>query len=435
MRHGTAPFWLAVRSSRTLVVAIAIVGVGSFVSTNQVWPGVYLWQNRTSAWISSLTIVIPLVSALAAWDGTAIRSANLRWQWRHSRDGGVRAVVLLLAANVSVGVLVFAAIGIVTHLPIGVAGVPPGGPVWIWALCGAVAVMAASAVGILIGLAVPYFLTVVLTPVAVYVACAFVFLQGSLTSTGRAMLSPTFQQIVEPFYALNVGLFAAQALWLTALLLLGCSLCLVVVVRDTSWPPVVAAGTTIVAVITGGLLAQRTDQPTVLVQAHPFVCEGEKPLLCLTADYEPVRDSVEQALTTLSRRVSGTPFSFEKVELRPRGVLGSASRGAVSLHMDDQADGWQQRDSLELLQGALDPSSPASICSDTPGVQPDRSYSNATAVVLAWASGDGSLLLGDPSLEKGRDRLAALTPKTRSAFLHDNLDRLCAGTLRVGDIP
>ena len=95
MRHGTAPFWLAVRSSRTLVVAIAIVGVGSFVSTNQVWPGVYLWQNRTSAWISSLTIVIPLVSALAAWDGTAIRSANLRWQWRHSRDGGVRAVMLL----------------------------------------------------------------------------------------------------------------------------------------------------------------------------------------------------------------------------------------------------------------------------------------------------------------------------------------------------
>lgn len=432
-------FWrmafLEATSSRLLVAGLPVVGIGLIFAFNQVWPGLFLWQNRSSAVISSLTIVDPLVAALAAWDGLRIRTAGRRWMWRQSHDGGRRAIGTLLVAQAGLTVGIFVAVALGTHLPVGVPGVPPGGPVWIWLVSGAVSTLVAAGLGLVLGLAVPFFPTVVVVPGVVYGAGAIVFLQGAQVSSSRAALSPTYQQVLEPFYVVDSTFFALQGLWFGALLLVTTALCFAAVLRRTPVPAACTAAALVVASVTGLTVGGGHDQPSILVQAQPFRCAGSSPKLCVTADFEPARASIRDALEPAFARLRVTPLAFDRVELRPRGVLGEATLGAVALHLDDESAGWQDRVVVELVQEMLDPANPRGVCTGVSVTHPQSLSVDAGAVVLAWASGDSSLLAGDDGLSAALTRFATLSPSDRGSFLAEHLDGLCSGSLALAALP
>lgn len=423
--------WLRIALLETRFSAVTralplLLAVGAVIVISSQTPGLYGWADRASTGIVALTVLVPLLAAFAALDGTRLRRHNLGAAWRGSVDRGARAVLALTAAQLVAASATFAAVALVAHLPIRGEGVPVGGPFFLWLTAGLAATWVATGLGLVAGVLVPFAVTVIAVPVVAYAFCGFLVVLYSTAVPPIGRLSPTFQTLLDPSYRLDLGFFAWQAAWFVSVasVLAGLSLCVIAPSSQRRWLATSAAMA--LAIVFGAAVVKSPHPVSSDVQAEPFVCEGSTPSLCLTPTFEPARDRIEPALVRARMRVADTPLVFDRVEVRPRGLNGDARDGAVALHVDDLGDGWAVRDITEMVSGILTPR--GSFCAEIAGARDGGEFDGLRAVVAAWAGGDDSLLAGNPDTLAAVEKLASLSREKRANWLASTRESVCEGS-------
>lgn len=330
--------------------------------------------------------------------------------------------------------MIVALVAVGAHLPLGVDGLPAGGPVVVWLVAGCAAGVLSAMLGALLGTVVPYLPTALVAPIAAYVGFALLFvLPNSSRGVGPSRLSPMYQKVVDPYYLLDWTPIAWQLVWFVAA---GLALGALIVFRVTGarTESALIMGATVAVALVAGLIVASDERDILLDRrAAPPRCEGTAPRLCLPGSYEPAREQISTVLVAARERVAGTALIFDLVDVSPRGYDSQPGSAAVPLHMDDLGDRWAARDVYELAGELL--GAGRGCCR---GVEVDPAadpFESARVVVRSWVAGDvtGRLSGFDDSEAGGIKRaLAAFTAMPRSeriSWLDDNREGVCSGLL------
>ncbi|BDZ48897.1 hypothetical protein GCM10025867_11380 [Frondihabitans sucicola] len=422
--------WLALRRSQFLAPSAVIALAGIALGRGETAPGFYEWRDRTAAVAAALTLALPLLSGVSAFAGARLRRSAAFALIRSAPDGGVRATLAFLAAAALLAVAAFTAMAVGIFIPWGSPGIPRGNPDWSWLVSSAVALVAATLVGYVVGILLPWWWSAPAACVVSYATGVVILVLGSAVTPTTPILSPLFVASLGPFFRLNDALFEARSAWFGGCALLATAVLLLSVARSRRAASVVAVfGAGLVAIGAIGVLGASTgislDRPSAALR-----CAGSHPQLCLNPAYEPERAALRAALLPVERRLDETPFAFDRVELTQRGVGGDSPAGTAALHVDDFTTDWQTRDLSEFVQSMLDSRGPGSACARSgPGEQ------NGSALVfIGWAVGSREIADSWEGGGAAYDRLNSLPPDAQKAWVTRGASELCAGEAPLSEL-
>jgi hypothetical protein len=159
-----------------------------------------------------------------------------------------------------------------------------------------------------------------------------------------------------------------------------------------------------------------------------WVCSGAAPQICLHPAFAPSRSALTEQFTAVQRRLGGTPFAFDRIEQRPRGVGSQPNSGtAVAFALDDP----EQTDYADAVVGlAANALTGGQQCTQT---APDAAGPSAQSisleqVVVAWAASDARVIPDDAVAQEHAGWFNALSAQARQAWLrrHAEAVRRCS---------
>jgi len=427
-------FWAEVRHSKGLLGFGVAVVVGWIIANGTLWSGLSIWSNASQAVVVSVLLTGPLFAGVASWDSSRFGRYGLRDHWRQAGDGG-RAAVLILASATSFWALAsYIVVGALLLVPVGFRATWSQ-PAWVWLASAGVALLVHVAAGFVAGLLFPSLITPPVAVVALYAADQFVFIGGAILNVRIPLLSWSFNQAQSPTFQPNLAIFASQLAWYLGILVI---LWTAAVICVTGWRRIFAMVVPVAVLLSAvGVITIFTnpDGPLVLKHQFSYACAGKAPTICVPPAYKLAAEDIRSAVQPVAKRLVGTPFQIDRVELTNRGYLGDPHSGAIAFHMDNMAPGWADQDVLEMAQGILTPQSgTGSICdegvaSTDPGVS--QSY---LAGVAAWIAGRPDFAAQTDGVATGSYKwIVHLTPESRSKWLTQHVQAICSNSLTAAD--
>ncbi|WP_162269025.1 hypothetical protein [Frondihabitans sp. PAMC 28766] len=376
---------------------------------------------------AAFTLVIPLFCGLAAFMGGRIRKSSYFLLIRCAPDGGVRATLAASASVVLVAgsMSVFVVSGIL--IPWGSLGVPAGHPDFSRLLSSVSSLTAGGLVGFVFGLLVPWWWAPPIACIGSYVfGVAVLVLGGGVTST-LPVLSPLYVASLGPYFDLNVSLFALRTTWFAAAGVAAVGIAVLIVARSRRVAAIISAsGSAILIVVGAGVICSPTG--VSLDRASGSLhCAGSGPELCLLPAYEPERVTISTALGPVERQLTATPFHFERVEVTQRGVSRVVTPGTVELHVDDFAQGWEQRDLGELVQSILDSRQSGAACRVLGPDDPLGYVYGPPLVFVGWAIDSRETADAWEGGGAAYDKLISMPRADQIAWVAGNTRNLCSG--------
>jgi hypothetical protein len=428
--------WLVARRSRVAFAVALTAAVGALLGRGSTAPGFYEWRDRTAAVAAAFTLALPLLCGITAFAGGRLRRSTVFTSLRCAADGGMRAVVAFLGSMCLLAAGVAAIVIVTVFVPASPLAVPKGHPDWSWLLSSVVALLAAGILGATAGIVLPWWWCPPAMCVLSYATGVVVLVLGGAVTPTTPVLSPLFVASLGPFFALNEGLFLLRSLWFAGVALAGIGVSAALTTRSGRFAAI--AGLTTGAILIGsglGIIGSAHGVSLDRVSA-PLRCAGTAPRLCLPPAFEPERGVIHDAVAPVARRVADTPFGFDRVELTERGPRVDLPDGAVELHIDDFAVGWIEADLGEMIQSMLDSRRPGALCSSIGPREPVGYVDGPPLVVIGWAIGSRETAEAWGGGRGGRayDRLEAMTPTARAAWVSGAIPDLCRGTAPVASL-
>jgi hypothetical protein len=416
-------FRIELRRGPGLIAAPLLLVIGLVAAREVVWSW-SLWTDISQGIAATVRLMGPAAAAVAA--GAALRSR------RHGTEAserlavrGPHAVVLAeLGAMLAWVIAVFAAL-VALFLTVGLQRAAWGGPSIPWLLQTAAGLAAHVVVGYVAGRLVP----MLLTPLAVGVAT---YLVGSmlLTKVDRwwYFLSLLNVQVWLPFDDLNNLALLAQGAWLVGVSALLVALAFRRAGGDRRPTAAFAAGGLALALTAA--LALRADPGGfwTLNTRTVFNCAGSAPQLCLHPAFESSRSALDARIRQVHDRLSGTPFSFDRVEHRPRGV-GSKPSGprAVAFGLDDPTQQNLSDSVVDVAANAFGANDACVLTSSPESVALQH-------VLVGWAAGSPVVFAPlEPSLEPSAEWFGGLPSAQQKQWLTAHRTAVSTCTLTTGD--
>ncbi len=353
------------RRTAPLLAVPVLTLLGAVAAWRALLPGVAYWDDAVAALFASVRVLGPASAALAAW--VALREHRLGHlrglSPRSPAVGPLLDLLLLGVITLSAFVVVSAIVAVKTLI-----SAQAGHPQVMGLLAGALTLLGYTVIGYLAGRLVPRLPTVA-------VAAAVTYLWGFLRpGSWTDLLPPPGVEHVRPFAGLRTELLAGQALWSLGLgTLLVSGYLLALTRRARLLVPLLASA----VLITGTTLWIRDQQRAALTpRAFEYACRQWPLTVCVHPALGSALPSLEDALTPLATRLSGTPGRFTRVEHRPDNAFPRPSHGVVYIHLRDLSPGYEHRAEQEIEISLLD----ARTCGD-PGHATGARYS---ALISAW---------------------------------------------------
>ncbi len=399
------------RRAAPLLAVPALALLGAIAAWRALLPGVAYWDDAVAALFTSVRFLGPASAALAAW--VALREHRLDYlrglSPRSPAVGPLVDLMLLGVITLSAYCVVAAIVAVKTLI-----NVQAGHPQFMGLLAGALTLLVYTVIGYLGGRILPRLATVV-------AAAAITYVWGvARPGTWTYLLPPPGVEHIRPFAGLRTELLTGQALWsvgLGALLITGY---LWALTRQARFAVPVLAATALVAGTTLWIHAQQRTPLTP--RAFEYSCRQFPLTVCVHPALRGALPSLEDALTPLATRLSGTPGRFSRVEHRPETDFPRPAHGVVYIHLRDLSPGYEHRAEQEVEISLLD----ARTCGDPRHALGAR-YS---ALVSAWLLDEAPPRLVDQTAARDFGRWSEAE---RRLWLRPHYARYHACTLRGKD--
>jgi hypothetical protein len=365
------------RTAPLLAIPILTL-LGAVTAWRALLPGVAYWDDAVAALFASVRVLGPATAALAAW--VALREHRLGYlrglSPRSPALGPLLDLLLLGVIALSAYTVVSGIVAVKTLI-----NAQAGHPQVMGLIAGALTLLGYTVIGYLAGRLVPRLPTVA-------VAAVLTYLWGlARPGTWTDLLPPPGVEHIRPFAGLRTALLTAQALWslgLGTLLVTGYLLALTR--RARLLAPLLASA----ALLTGATLWIHGQQRAPLTsRAFEYSCRQWPLTVCVHPAFSTALPSLEDALTPLATRLSGTPGRFTRVEHRPDNSFPPPAHGVVYIHLRDLSPGYAHRAEQEIEISLLD----ARTCADPRHALGAR-YS---ALISAWLLDEAPPRLVDPA--------------------------------------
>jgi succinate dehydrogenase hydrophobic anchor subunit len=336
---------LRIDARRTsLILAVPVLAlIGTVAAWRALLPGVAYWDDAIAALFSAIGLLGPASAAFAAWIGMRERRLDyLRGMAPRSPALGPLIDLLLLGA-VTTGAFAIVSAVVATRTMIHLGA---GHPKVSGLLAGTGALLVYTIIGYIAGRTLPHLLTVAGVALVTY-------LWGTLRpATWYGLLPPPDIGHVRLFAALRNELLASEAVWsfgLAALLVSG--YLLVLTRRRWLALPLVAAAA-VTACSTAWIHGQQ--HAPVVPRFLAYACRQWPLTVCVHPALRTALPTLENALTPLATRLSGTPGRFFRVEHRPDYDRTRPGHGIAYIHLRDLSPGFEHRAEREINLSLLD---------------------------------------------------------------------------------
>ena len=466
--------WLDVKGCQGIYVLPVMVGLGlTFASTNLFESGVVLWKTMNFATVQSYMYIAPVTAGLAAWTGSRDRRRHVDEFIESAPGNRLVRDLAVLAATAGWGVLAYAIVA-ACYTALAFRRATWGGFDADLALTGALGIVLAGAIGVLIGRHVPGRCSTLL---AVAVTYATAFLDDILGFFDLFVRTPELTPMDLAWRA-GTDIYRQSpddhvvdgVVWLTGLVVL--VVALMALARRRLIVGSLLAAAAVAMAWSGGSALMTATQPMfddrVAVPYEP-TCAIEAGIeVCIHPAYEPLLDDTMQIVTGMIGPVAGLDgvrtlwlHGEGPNEMRPdaaevqfrwlRGFNPAVSIAEDLFPIERTMEG-DSRPASQLVilywlaerAGIGEPSgwsrddvfangNPAEWAFGYPSEAPQTRQESEHAY---WFEIDEAVLAASQAeIEAAVNRFAALAPDAQRAWLEQNWDALRAGALTLDDLP
>lgn len=472
LRSFVRLFWLDVKGSQGVFLLPVMVGLGLYASANLFEDGVVLWKMMNFAAVQSYTFIAPVTAGLAAWTASRDRRRNMEMAIASAPGNPFTRDLSILAATAGWGVLGYALVA-ACYASLALRRATWGGFDADLVATGALGVVLAAALGVLVGRHVPGRFAPLL---AIGLAYGAVFLGDILRFFGFFVRLP---ELAPMDYAWRAGqdiyrqppddLVFEGILWLAGLI--GVAVAVMAMARRRVIVGSVL-GVSAVAMATVGASALMTSGPMfdeLVPVAYEPACATEDTIeVCVHPAFEPLLDDTLRIVDGMAAPLVGldgvrTQWTHGEGpnEMRPNapdvqfrrlrgynpavdvandlfpivltmeGENRPASQLAILYWLADRAgigmpSGWSGGDVFAI--GNPDEWA-FGYPSEVPQVRHEDEYS------IRFEIDEAALAASQAEIEAAADRFATLPEVDQRAWLEANWDALRAGKLTLDEWP
>ncbi|MGH3715241.1 MAG: hypothetical protein ACRDT4_17525 [Micromonosporaceae bacterium] len=364
------------RRSAALVALPLLFVVPAAAAFSTLWSGFSVWDNATSAVVTSVFLAGPLAAGLAAWAASRERRRRTGYLRLLGARHPLAGPVMELAAALAWSVVAYLAVAVAVFTKTATGGATWGGPNWLWVATGGAGLVLHVIAGYVTGRAVPR----PWWPPTVTIL-AYVFAGWNLSQWGEwwYFLSPVTVAEADVFHQLNTTLLAGQLAWYAGLATAIAALWMLLPTgRRLPSATFLVAGLALTGL--GATTVVQQDQRFYTQQAgFSYQCTSTQPQVCVHPAFASELPALRRGFLALHERVAGTPADFSRVEQRQAPGDGGFTisylpSGAGNAHVAVE----------EYLWATIKPRE----C-PPPGVTDERAsdYSFHQRMVFAWLSG------------------------------------------------
>ena len=405
---------------------LLILGVAAARNVVSSWT---LWNNFSQGIAASLQLMGPAAAAVSAAAGLRARRNGTRDTEQLSARGPQSVIFAELTALL-VWILATLVVLAATLAALTALHAEWGRPSLSWLLETFAALAGHVVLGYVAGRLLPYMLTPLVVAGLVYLANAVLLARPDRWSYFLSLLNV---QLWLPFDSLNSRALLWQTLWLLGVSAILIALALARAKAAERSTATWALGGVAIA-MTSALFLHADDRGFWTLNSKiEWTCQGSMPELCLHPAFSSSRGALTADFSAVYQRLRNTPFAFDRIEQRPRGLGSRPSRPtAVAFALDDPTQTNYADAVVGLAANAL---TAGEQCSPAVGTMPPSPESiSLEQVVVAWASASSSVIPpGDPTVEHSQSWFSGLAETARQRWLTDHAGAVRRCTLSAAD--
>lgn len=344
------PLWIEMRSSPMAYFFPALFGVGVWAAFQTKEPGLSYWPNAIMAVNTSVLLVGPVFAGLAAWLATRERRRDLaQVRLLALRPGWAFPIAELAAVTVWALLAHLVTMLVVTGYMLWAGAIGPWQPAMV--VSGVLSAVFYPTLGYLAGRLVPRRFVPPMVAIGAYLITV---LRSTQSGEPWYLLTPVFDELVDPFGGPQAGLYWRHGVWLLGLTGL---LATVTALRVDRRRSVALATTGAVAVAAAGALLVSALGGTYYADESPpfsYECAEQRITICVHPAFGEALPGLHNTFGPLSARLTGTPAEITRLEQRPRGLGEQPSPGAQAMHMDHLGAGVIDLAAQEYLEDHVD---------------------------------------------------------------------------------
>lgn len=330
-------FWIDVRHALSRRAGLLIAATVLLEVLARLTSGVVIWSDAVSGIGSAGVLAAPVAGGIAAFESQLRYRQSFKTRVLGASRAPSAAILSHLGAVLFWAMLYFSAAAVAILVGFAIAGAHGRLELW-WPVSGLTGVLAASALGYGLGVALRSWIAAPLTALALYF--------GGVVMTGVqgvgvywiSQLYPSSFRESSPFDVVITPTFIGQSLWYIGLVV-AVSVIVVATARAGRLVPLLGAVLALALLFTGGAIVKSTNGQAVHSSpkdAGRYVCQTTSGFkICVLEAFKDGLPALEKKFVPLYETLKPTPLAIppEIIQL-PRGIGDNPPANAASLHMD-----------------------------------------------------------------------------------------------------